>query len=400
MMNYRNMGIGAFNQGGSVPRQTMIEDQPHMLAYINPQEEMMLRRMGGTGQPGPGGVPAYPPQSVNERDQYDRMEVVRNNLIDATNQNADDDVVVNPKAIQAVQKAQAIANQENQKRKAERARQIAFMDNPSFIVNDDRLLRRGTAESRELYGNNLMRRFKPQSFKKIHRLGDSTRAAQDAFIAAKQRSNFFQNNPEASYIEDEGFIERGIKSSLPYQMYNTLFNNREIMRDKLAQQGNYPIRGIGSFVDSFFKTTPVKYEPIFDRNNKLIGTVGFSEKGTATNLQGRAVGFDAFGKPVDFSGVNANETGQETDTPVSPTAPVTCPDGYVYDSITNSCVAVESTAEETETTEASPIVVDPNVTVPTEYPLFNQGGVASLNDVARNMSRGPRGIAGYQTYMR
>jgi len=400
MMNYRNMGIGAFNQGGSVPRQTMIEDQPHMLAYINPQEEMMLRRMGGTGQPGPGGVPAYPPQSVNERDQYDRMEVVRNNLIDATNQNADDDVVVNPKAIQAVQKAQAIANQENQKRKAERARQIAFMDNPSFIVNDDRLLRRGTAESRELYGNNLMRRFKPQSFKKIHRLGDSTRAAQDAFIAAKQRSNFFQNNPEASYIEDEGFIERGIKSSLPYQMYNTLFNNREIMRDKLAQQGNYPIRGIGSFVDSFFKTTPVKYEPIFDRNNKLIGTVGFSEKGTATSLQGRAVGFDAFGKPVDFSRVNANETGQETDTPVSPTAPVTCPDGYVYDSITNSCVAVESTAEETETTEAEPIVVDPNVTVPTEYPLFNQGGVASLNDVARNMSRGPRGIAGYQTYMR
>ena len=61
---------------------------------------------------------------------------------------------------------------------------------------------------------------------------------------------------------------------------------------------------------------------------------------------------------------------------------------------------MESTAEETETTEASPIVVDPNVTVPTEYPLFNQGGVASLNDVARNMSRGPRGIAGYQTYMR
>ena len=137
-----------------------------------------------------------------------------------------------------------------------------------------------------------------------------------------------------------------------------------------------------------------------NKNNELIGTVGYSERGTPTNLQGRAVGFNASGQPVDFSSVNANETGQETDIPVSPTAPVTCPDGYVYDSITNSCVAVESTAEETETTEASPIVVDPNVTVPTEYPLFNQGGVASLNDVARNMSRGPRGIAGYQTYMR
>jgi len=47
--------------GGAVPRQTMIANQPHMLAYINPGEEMMLRDMGGTGQPGPGGVPAYPP---------------------------------------------------------------------------------------------------------------------------------------------------------------------------------------------------------------------------------------------------------------------------------------------------------------------------------------------------
>lgn len=379
MMNYRNMGIGAFNQGGSVPRQTMIEDQPHMLAYINPQEEMMLRRMGGTGQPGPGGVPAYPPQSVNERDQYDRMEAVRNNLIDATNQNEDDDSAQN----------------------AERARQIAFMDNPSFIMGDDRLLRKGTAKNRELYGDSLRRRSKPQSFNEIIRPEPKSRAAQDAFIAAKQRSNFFQNNPAASGFENEGFIERGVKASFPYQMFNTLFNNRGIMRDKLAQQGNYPIRGIGGFADSFFKTTPVKYEPIFDKNNKLIGTVGFSEKGTATNLQGRAVGFNASGQPVDFSSVNAStaEDGLD-DTSVSPTAPVTCPDGYVYDSITNSCVAVESTAEETETTEASPIVVDPNVTVPTEYPLFNQGGVASLNDVARNMSRGPRGIAGYQTYMR
>jgi len=48
-----------YNQGGAVPRQTMIEEQPHMLAYIDPQEQSMLRQMGGSGQPGPGGVPAY-----------------------------------------------------------------------------------------------------------------------------------------------------------------------------------------------------------------------------------------------------------------------------------------------------------------------------------------------------
>ena len=45
--------------GGEVPRQTMIQNQPHMLAYINPEEEQMLRENGGAGLPGPGGVPAY-----------------------------------------------------------------------------------------------------------------------------------------------------------------------------------------------------------------------------------------------------------------------------------------------------------------------------------------------------
>ena len=46
--------------GGSVPRETMIADQPHMLAYINPREERLLRGLGGSGEAGPGGVPAYP----------------------------------------------------------------------------------------------------------------------------------------------------------------------------------------------------------------------------------------------------------------------------------------------------------------------------------------------------
>ena len=225
-----------------------------------------------------------------------------------------------------------------------------------------------------------------------------SRAAQDAFIAAKQRSNFYQNNPEASGIENEGILTRGLKSSIPYQMFNNLFNNRGIMKDKLAQQENYPIRGIGSFMDKMFNTTPVKYEPIFDKNNKLIGTVGINEKGTKTAIQGRSIGFDAYGKPVDYSDVNASTSDDgPDDTPVSPTAPVTCPDGYVFDSETNACVAVSD--PEPEPPE-EPIVVDPNVSVPTEYPLFNQGGVASLNDVARNMSRGPRGIAGYQGFMR
>ena len=55
-MNYKGS-----SKLGALPRRTMIANQPHMLAYINPQEEMLLRRLGGTGQAGPMGVPAYPP---------------------------------------------------------------------------------------------------------------------------------------------------------------------------------------------------------------------------------------------------------------------------------------------------------------------------------------------------
>jgi hypothetical protein len=216
----------------------------------------------------------------------------------------------------------------------------------------------------------------------------------------KTRTRFFENNPKESGIKNEGILTRAVKGSIPYQMFNSLFNNKEVMMNKLEQQKNYPIRGIGGLMDSFFKTTPVRYEPIFNKNNELIGTVGFSAKGTPTNLQGKNVGFNASGQPVDFSNVNASTSDDgPDDTPVSPTAPVTCPDGYIFDSETNACVAIEGTAAAT-VVEEEPIVVDPNVSVETEYPLFNQGGVASLNDVARNMSRGPRGIAGYQGFMR
>ena len=47
-------------QGGAVPpRQTEIKGQPHMLAYITPQEGDILQLMGGSGRPGPMGIPSY-----------------------------------------------------------------------------------------------------------------------------------------------------------------------------------------------------------------------------------------------------------------------------------------------------------------------------------------------------
>jgi len=45
--------------GGAVPRQAMMGGMPHMLSYITPGEAAALSAMGGTGQPGPGGVPSF-----------------------------------------------------------------------------------------------------------------------------------------------------------------------------------------------------------------------------------------------------------------------------------------------------------------------------------------------------
>tara|TARA_R110000796_G_scaffold10518_2_gene34768 strand:- start:1693 stop:2994 length:1302 start_codon:yes stop_codon:yes gene_type:complete len=52
------MNYGAL---GSIPRQTKINGQPHMLAYINPEEEGMIQDYRGNLPPvvGPDGVPAY-----------------------------------------------------------------------------------------------------------------------------------------------------------------------------------------------------------------------------------------------------------------------------------------------------------------------------------------------------
>ena len=59
---YPDSGIGALeNVVSGAPRQTKIMGQPHMLAYINPQEEALIQsqRSGMPAFEGPDGVPAY-----------------------------------------------------------------------------------------------------------------------------------------------------------------------------------------------------------------------------------------------------------------------------------------------------------------------------------------------------
>lgn len=61
-------------QGGSaVPRRTDIGGQDHMLSYITPQEAGILQLLGGSGEPGPAGIPAFradPGQMAGRDDDY------------------------------------------------------------------------------------------------------------------------------------------------------------------------------------------------------------------------------------------------------------------------------------------------------------------------------------------
>ncbi len=52
--------IFGFEDGGSVPpRRTDIRGQDHMLSYITPDEADILKALGGSGEAGPMGIPAY-----------------------------------------------------------------------------------------------------------------------------------------------------------------------------------------------------------------------------------------------------------------------------------------------------------------------------------------------------
>tara|TARA_R110000824_G_scaffold400350_1_gene607705 strand:+ start:488 stop:4426 length:3939 start_codon:yes stop_codon:yes gene_type:complete len=67
-------------RGGDVPRKTNIGGQDHELSYINPEEKQLLLDMGGSGEPGPGGIPAYPIAANNgagETRQFSTQEEKR-----------------------------------------------------------------------------------------------------------------------------------------------------------------------------------------------------------------------------------------------------------------------------------------------------------------------------------
>jgi hypothetical protein len=72
-IGFKQVAFGGGDGGGggtNTPLETTISNQPHALAYITPSEEGLLRSLGGTGQAGPGGVPAFPPTNQYSSASY------------------------------------------------------------------------------------------------------------------------------------------------------------------------------------------------------------------------------------------------------------------------------------------------------------------------------------------
>jgi len=73
--------IRYFYAGGSVPpRRVEIKGQDHMLAYITPQEGELLRAQGGSGRPGPMGIPSFEidPEELEAMEERFRIESKKN----------------------------------------------------------------------------------------------------------------------------------------------------------------------------------------------------------------------------------------------------------------------------------------------------------------------------------
>ncbi len=65
-------------QGGAVPpRRTEIKGQDHMLAYITPQEGELLKAHGGSGRPGPMGIPSFENEAMGEGSSFYTVPVGR-----------------------------------------------------------------------------------------------------------------------------------------------------------------------------------------------------------------------------------------------------------------------------------------------------------------------------------
>jgi hypothetical protein len=426
----------------SVPRQTVINDQPHMLAYINPQEAMMLKSMGGAGKPGPGGVPAFyygfdfgeagRGKDDNSRDGGDAPQNFGygDQTVSVDNDQGPSQADID--AANAANAAKAAIVREQQEA-------AALVD----AQNQDEIDARREARKRS----------------GIEALNRKNIATDPEALTAKKITEFYKN-PMAR--PKKGIFSELVTGSIPGQIFQNIFNQKNIMRNKLQQQGNYSADGgfgIGSLMNKMFNTKAERQIAIRDQGGNVIGVVGFNEKGTPVSHTGQLAGFmDAVdytdqgkgkisqGELVDFgqdnefglglgpeSFTSSDEGVDQNLLAVRKTDP--CPEGFVLDPVTNTCVPISDTIfpqpsppELLQPEPAPPPVVEPNTTtqmanvlVPTNYPLlgtpvspvspsvdpftrptvlFNQGGVASLNDVARNMSRGPRGIAGYETYMR
>ena len=308
---------------GSIPRKTTINDQPHMLAYINPQEAMMLKSMGGTGQPGPGGIPAFPPAG---------------------------DYGYDGGAGQGSGQGEGPGN---------------GFSNPA---NDP-------DASFDAFGDT----YGTQEEAQAADVGAQVSAAQAGFdegYSTKDAMNLFQQKIDTP-VEQTGILGTLSKFS-PMHMAGRALNKAQMQAayDQLAGTST-PNQGFFAGIGKSLGITPeiTSYEPVFDGAGNIVGSAGIGTGGNVVGYRGdRTV--DVFGPEGIQDKVDAmNEAGQGgpgdrpdifDDTIVNPDDPA---DPVDPDDPVENPFLIKNLD-----------IIQPGTTVAGEVPsIYNQGGVVSLD---------------------
>ena len=319
---------------GSIPRKTTINDQPHMLAYINPQEAMMLKSMGGTGQPGPGGIPAFAYGIGGQGAVADNFGYSQEGPGESPGDKA---------ARQAANSA--VAQQQAKDAMAANAQAAATNQNVRTITG-------GFTPAVDIAKNN--------------------QATQDAALLDAYENKI--NNP----VKQKGILGLLSKFS-PFSMLGKYaVKNQNLSALSQLKDPNQKVERsfLGNLLSGNKAKTHSHYSPVKDNNGNIVGSQAIADDGTTIGYYGQRTG-SLSGSQGDVQGyVDAmNAAGQGG--PEGPSEPLF------------------QTTDSTDGTETTPItttpttddfliknlaIQQPGTTTGFEVPsIYNQGGVVSLD---------------------
>ena len=293
-------------QDNNPPRRVEIRGQDHLLAYITPEEAQLLMDNGGSGKPGPMGIPAF----YDEGDDYSGP-----GGDDGSNDFGLSDDFGGNDVGNAIAEANRVVSA-----------QLALADSmakygptaPSSMTPQEMAFEQTPAAQRiaQSYINNASV-FGPEVFSG-NRIGGSIPAA----IKSRDFSALMGVPSYSNYFDDPA-----VNQAFSGLLENTFENRMERAKSIPGKLG-----AIGQFsIGQMQKALEKGGRPVFDAQGQLKGVFsegpfGFGEVYTGMPVEG-------------VEGTGYDEGGERGNEPIKPTDPETgqCPEGYIFDEDLQAC---------------------------------------------------------------